>query len=558
MNLTKNDCVLINFNNRPSQDVNNSQGQAEPSETNNMTNANPDSLISHGDETTQDITKTATSEYSAFSKNEKYVFVFLCASTAVFSTIAAPIYYPALRIIEQDFHIDEELVNVSVVVYFIFQGLSPTLVGAVADTYGRRPVVLTSLTIYFCACIGLARAKTYAQILVLRCLQSAGISPVIAVNNSIMGDIATSAERGGYVGLTSGFQVIGTAFGSLIGAGLTATWGWRSIFWFLTIGSGVSLLSASVFLPESKRSIVGNGSIVPKLLLNRAPILYFGSIGKKIKNPDYDTLEVNSPLKLLGFIDVFKRKELAILLWVSGIQFSCWTVHLTTLSSVLSSVYGLSTAKVGLCYLPAGICTLLSVVSAGRLLNWNYKRRMSKYKEWAHNNENIIDSSLPEHRFNIYKTRLELAFIPIILSAIGFITAGWLMTYKVNLGAVLVFSGFACLFCNCILTFTNTLMVDLYPGKSSIASGCVNFSRCILSAILIAALSKMLEKMKPGGTFTFISGLATLSSVLLMITIKRGPYWEYKRNLKNPNFKSVNGAEVTEKEQVKEEEIEKK
>ena len=54
-------------------------------------------------------------------------------------------------------------------------------------------MVLTSVLTYCAACIGLARARTYTQIVALRCLQAAGIAPVIAINNGIMGDVTTKA-----------------------------------------------------------------------------------------------------------------------------------------------------------------------------------------------------------------------------------------------------------------------------------------------------------------------------------------------------------------------------
>ena len=86
------------------------------------------------------------------------------------------------------------------------------------------PIVVTSVLVYFCACIGLACGQNYSQIIGLRCLQAAGIAPVIAINSGICGNYTTKKERGSYVGYVSGFVVIGFAFCSLIGAGLAATW----------------------------------------------------------------------------------------------------------------------------------------------------------------------------------------------------------------------------------------------------------------------------------------------------------------------------------------------
>lgn len=503
-----------------------------------------DKLSLHRTESVKPEPEITAPPHSRFSRSFKTVLIAQCAFTGFFSTIAGAIYYPVLSVIERKFNIDEQLVNVTVVVYFVFQGLAPTLMGGFADSLGRRPVVLIAIIIYFGACVGLACTQTYAQIIVLRCLQAAGISPVIAINSGIMGDITTRAERGGYVGYAAGFQVLGSAFGALIGAGLSSRWGWRAIFWFLTIGSGICFLASLLILPETKRNISGNGSVTPKSLLNRAPILALSTVRRSLHldNPDYETLEQPTKLNLLAPFKILKAYEICILMLIAGLQFSMYTTHLTALSTALSKQYHLSVAKVGLCYLPSGICTLCSIVVAGKYLNWNYRARLKKYQSWLdkerlklleeHDNDpgvvqNIMGND-PQYTFNIFRARLQPAFVTLILSSCGFCAYGWCITAKAPLVAVLCMSGFASLFSNCILTFSTTLIVDLFPSKTSTATGCLNLFRCILSAIFIAALSKMVEKMKYGGVFTFLGALTSSSSILLFILLRKGKELAFK------------------------------
>ncbi|KAL3234421.1 Quinidine resistance protein 1 [Nakaseomyces bracarensis] len=476
--------------------------------------------------------------YSRFDAKYKMALVLQCAYTGLFSTMAGAIYYPVLSVIEKDFHITEEMVNITVVVYFIFQGLAPTLMGGLADSLGRRPVVLFAIIVYFCACVGLACAKNYSQIVGLRCLQAAGISPVIAINSGIIGDVTTRAERGGYVGLISGFQVLGSAFGALIGAGLSSTWDWRAIFWFLAIGSGACLVLSAILLPETKRTIVGNGSITPHSYVNKAPALAFPVIRKKLHldNPEYETLEPKVELNLFAPLYVLRIKEIAILLYTAGVQFALWSTHQTALSTVLSKKYHLSVAKIGLCYLPTGICTLISIVSSGRYLNWSYRRRAAKHKEWlkvqekelleANNyNQELVKEIMrndPKYVLNIVKVRLHAAFYTLMLSSSGFICFGWCIDVKAHLAAVLVMSGFASLFSNCILTMSTTLIVDIFPSKTSTATGCLNLFRCLLAALFIGCLSKMTKSMTYGGVFTFLGVLTAISSVPLFYLVNNG------------------------------------
>lgn len=74
----------------------------------------------------------------------------------------------------------------------VFQALSPTFWGTLADSWGRRPVLLGTMLAYCVACIGLALAPNYAALIVFRMLQAFGSSSVIAVSAGVLSDIVQS------------------------------------------------------------------------------------------------------------------------------------------------------------------------------------------------------------------------------------------------------------------------------------------------------------------------------------------------------------------------------
>jgi MFS family permease len=57
--------------------------------------------------------------------------------------------------------------------------------------------------IYIIANIALGVQNSYAALLVLRCLQSTGISGTVALSTAAIADVVTSAERGTYIGWAS-------------------------------------------------------------------------------------------------------------------------------------------------------------------------------------------------------------------------------------------------------------------------------------------------------------------------------------------------------------------
>ena len=133
-----------------------------------------------------------------------------------------------------------------------------------SDASGRRTSFIICFVIYIAANIGLALQTNYAALLILRMVQAAGCSAAIALANAVVADVATSAERGKYMGWATAGLLFGPAFGPTIGGVLAQYLGWRSIFWFLVIFTTVLLVVFTLFFPETCRNVVGNGSIPAK------------------------------------------------------------------------------------------------------------------------------------------------------------------------------------------------------------------------------------------------------------------------------------------------------
>ena len=125
----------------------------------------------------------------------------MVACGGFFSPLSANIYFPALNSLAADLQVSNELINLSLTSYMIFQGLAPTIFGDLADMTGRRPTYILGFMIYIGANVGLALQNNYAALLVLRCLQSSGSSGTVALGNGVVADIASSGERGKFMGM---------------------------------------------------------------------------------------------------------------------------------------------------------------------------------------------------------------------------------------------------------------------------------------------------------------------------------------------------------------------
>lgn len=141
--------------------------------------------------------------YSTFSLWEKRLIVLGAALSAFFSPLTAQIYFPALNVLADDFRVSISKINLTVTTYMVFQGITPMFIGGLADTAGRRPAYVVCFVVYIAANIGVAVCQSFAELIVLRCLQSAGSASTVALCQAVVADIVTSAERGQYIGITS-------------------------------------------------------------------------------------------------------------------------------------------------------------------------------------------------------------------------------------------------------------------------------------------------------------------------------------------------------------------
>lgn len=453
--------------------------------------------------------------YTIFHKFEKFQLIIILSLVGFWSTVSSPIYFPALPTLTEYFNTTEDIINISVVCYLLLQGITPTISSNLADTFGRRPVILASILVFIAACIALSQTNVYWLLAVLRCIQAAGIAPVIAISSGVSGDVCTPENRGGMVGTVSGLQLLGNGLGGLLGAALISGFHtWRSIFVFLAIGGGVTFVLAFFILAETSRRIVGNGTVMPKNPIHKSMTIYLPSFQKKMTN-DYVTIAHKKPFDIFGPFRIFIQKEIFLTLLPSGLHFAAWTMVLTSLSAELeSSKYNYSVMHVGLIYLPQGIACLVGSMSVGRFMNWYYRRRKAAYDKQVE--ELPLDQRPP---FNQVATRLTLCVAPALLMIIGLVIFGWCIEYNRHIISIIVSTILIAFSSSVFISICTTLLVDLHPGQGSASTSCLNLMRCWLAALGVGVLDRMIDAMNLGGTYTLVAGFCLLFDLCLIYVL---------------------------------------
>ena len=115
-------------------------------------------------------------------------------------------------------------------IYLLTSTVTMPLYGRLADLHGRRRVLLVAIVLFLIGAGACAFARSMPQLIAARALQGLGAGGLIPIALTVSGDLFSLRERARVQGLFSGVWGASALIGPLLGAALTLTFGWRSIF----------------------------------------------------------------------------------------------------------------------------------------------------------------------------------------------------------------------------------------------------------------------------------------------------------------------------------------
>lgn len=157
---------------------------------------------------------------------------------------------------------------------------------------------------------------------------------------------------------------IAPSFGPVIGGAITFSQGWRWVFWFLVILQGSHFLIILLFVPETQRNIVGNGSGRTTGLYRS---LFFLFQSRKVRSMK---TAMGKPKRYwpnpFACLPILAHVESLIIMIVYAITYAAKMTLQTSLGSQSVEVYKLNYLNAGLVYLPSGVAGGFGSFTAGK------------------------------------------------------------------------------------------------------------------------------------------------------------------------------------------------
>lgn len=480
--------------------------------------------------------------YSVFSGFQKKGIIIMASIAAFLSPLSSQIYLPATQQIALEYGVSSTKVNLTMTVFIIMQGIVPSFVAAFADNFGRRPVYLVCFPIYMAANVGLALQQQYGALLALRSLQSIGSGAMATLSSAIVADMITSAERGTYMGFTQIGSILGPAIGPVLGGVISQYTDWRYIFWLLAGLACVIFVPLLILLPETCRRMVGDGSRLAPVSNQSILQLFRGRQERREAaeaeqaSDEESQKEAMAPGSLekercqrrsvnpLASLTIMFDIETALLLLCNSFAFACFIAVTTSIPSQFHRLYQVNEMQTSLIYIPLSLGTLVSAVSTGQLVNWNFKRHASK-----HGYPLACNRQLDLDKFPIENARLEITWPLTLIAAASLIMYGWIMHLHTNMAApavILFLFGYTNV---AAYKTTSILLVDIHPGKAATASAASNLIKSAFGAAASAAVVALIQTIGTGWTFTMLASIWVALSPCFLVLMRCGPRWRRER-----------------------------
>ncbi|GAB4037364.1 MAG: multidrug effflux MFS transporter [Rubrivivax sp.] len=184
-------------------------------------------------------------------RGPRWSLAVLLACLGMLGPFAIDTYLPAFAGIAGSLHATPVQMQQTLSAYLFGFAAMNLFHGALADSFGRRPVVLWGVGLFTLASVGCALSNHIGWLVFFRTLQGLAAGSGMVVSRALVRDMFPPAEAQRVMSQVTIFFGVAPAIAPVIGGWLFVHADWHAIFWFLAAIGGALWLGVWRFLPES-------------------------------------------------------------------------------------------------------------------------------------------------------------------------------------------------------------------------------------------------------------------------------------------------------------------
>lgn len=186
--------------------------------------------------------------------------------------LSMSLYSPAMTLLVTALHTTEHAVRSTITVYLLGFAAAQLICGPLSDRFGRRPVLLTCLSLYVIGSAASAAAPSIAGLIAGRLVQGIGACGGVALSRVMVVDRFAGNGAARIISLMSLILSVAPAAAPIIGGSLITVTSWRVLFLILA-AYGAVLLALVWRFPETNERRDPRATKLRSLAVNYAMLI---------------------------------------------------------------------------------------------------------------------------------------------------------------------------------------------------------------------------------------------------------------------------------------------
>ncbi|PIF21244.1 Bcr/CflA family multidrug efflux MFS transporter [Candidatus Pantoea floridensis] len=185
-------------------------------------------------------------------KNSPVGLVIILGLLAMLMPLSIDMYLPAMPQIAREFAVSAGSVQMTLNLYILGFAIGQLVYGPLADSYGRKPVIVLGTLIFACAAAACALSQIIDQLIFMRFLHGLSAAAASVVINALMRDTYSKEDFSRMMSFVMLVTTIAPLLAPIIGGWLLLLWNWHAIFWTL---AGAALITTVLVVTQIRETL---------------------------------------------------------------------------------------------------------------------------------------------------------------------------------------------------------------------------------------------------------------------------------------------------------------